>query len=985
MSASYSSNHIKSPKGWRRSKKNSFFNKFKRTSSNFSSRTIVKQYTNGKNKYINKYISKFLTPKNIFIGLLALFVFGYAGFLWLSHGLPDPNRLTERQIAQSTKIYDRSGQTILYDIYGEQKRTLVNLKDIPENVKNATISIEDKDFYKHKGFSLWAIFRTVVTDILFGKKAGGSTLTQQFVKNAILTNEKSFIRKAKEIILAYRIEKKFSKDEILQMYFNEIPYGSTAYGVEAASQLYFGKNVRDVNLAEAAILAAIPQAPTRYSPFGSHKDLLIARQQYILDLMAKYGYITKDQAAEAKKTTLVFKQRSDNMIAPHFIMYVKELLADKYGEKMIEQGGLKIYTTLDLYKQKIAEEVINEKAPNNEKNYQATNAALVSIDPKTGQILAMVGSRDYFNDDIDGQVNVALQPRQPGSSFKPIVYTASFIKGYTPDTVLYDVVTKFSTDPANPYEPHNYDLKEHGPVTIRQALAGSLNIPAVKAIYLTGINNVLNLAQSLGYTTLNDRDRFGLSLVLGGGEVKLLEHTNAFSAFAREGIKHPISVILKIEDKDGNILEEFKNQDEKILEPKIARLTNSILSDNNARAYVFGANNMLTLGSRPVAAKTGTTNDYRDAWTIGYTPSIVTGVWVGNNNNKEMKRGADGSVVAAPIWHDYMAKVLGNTPIEYFNAPENAPTGKPILDGVTDPETTVKIDKFSGLLANEFTPASAIIEKQFKQTHCILYYVNKDDPRGEIPSNPKSDPQFDLWENAVQEWAKKQGIINAAPPTEYDNVHRPELNPVISIDYPNNKQTLPGQTLDVKVSTTATRGVNRVEYYIDGYLFSTVTTAPFNLNKSVSSLINGYHTLTARACDDVDNCSEQKIEFNLIRNSRPKTSKISATIIQPTNETNILKYDFPLTIKAEVTNPEQTAAVIFYLKDSSGNTQQIAQSQIIDKIAEAQITKILNAGSYKIYAEAHGWHGQIDTSKEISINVNNLSTINATTTPATSQ
>jgi len=980
MTTSYSLNRIKSPQNWRRTKKKYFLNKSKKTSSAFGGRGGVKQYSSGK----NKHPLKINLPKIIFIGLLALFIFSYAGFLWLSHDLPDPNRLIERQVAQSTKIYDRTGETILYEIHGAEKRTMISLKDVPDNLKNATISIEDKDFYKHGGFSLWAIFRTLVTDVLFGKRAGGSTLTQQFIKNSILTNEKTITRKIKEIILAYRLEKKFSKDEILQMYFNEIPYGSTAYGVEAASQKYFGKSARDLNLAEAAVLAAIPQAPSRYSPYGPNKDLLLARQKYILDLMVKYEYISKDQAEEAKNFTLIFKPQTDNITAPHFVMYVKEILADKYGEKTIEQDGLKIYTTLDLYKQKIAEEVINEKAVNNEKQYQATNAALISIDPKNGQVLAMVGSRDYFNDDIDGQVNVALQPRQPGSSFKPIVYTASFIKGYTPETVLYDVVTSFSTDPAKPYEPHNYDLKEHGPVTIRQALAGSLNIPAVKAIYLAGVNNVISLAQNLGYSTLNDKDRFGLSLVLGGGEVKLLEHANAFSAFAREGVKHPIAVILKVEDKDGKILEEFKNQDEKVLDADIARLTNSILSDNSARAYVFGENNSLTLGSRPVAAKTGTTNDYRDAWTIGYTPSIVTGVWVGNNNNKEMKRGADGSVVAAPIWHDYMNKILGDTPIEYFNPPDNKPTGKPILDGVIDPDIAVKIDKFSGLLANEFTPSSAIIEKQFKQTHCILYYINKDDPRGPAPTDPKSDPQFDLWENAVLEWAKKQGIINSAPPTEYDNVHRPEYNPVISIDSPGNNQTITNQLLSVTISATAPRGINRVEYYIDNYLFNSVASYPFGLNKSVGFLSNGFHNLTVRACDDVDNCSEQKIEFNLTNNSRPKITKIGVALTQPLAGASIIKYDFPILLRAEVTNPEQIAGVIFYFKDAGGKAQQIAKGQIINNTAQALTTNILNPGQYKFYAEARGWYDQTALSDEVAVTVEDTP-LTATATPISGQ
>jgi len=974
MTISYYSRNLKSPQGWRKPPKKYFVRK--------TGRTAASPKRAG-----GSWFNKFKSPKFLLAGFLVFLLFCLAGYFYLTYNLPDPNRLTERQVAQSTKIYDRSGVTILYEIHGDQKRTLVNLTDIPDDVKNATVAIEDKDFYKHKGFSLWAIFRTVVTDILFGKRAGGSTLTQQFVKNAILTNEKSLIRKAKEIILAYRLEKKFSKDEILQMYFNEIPYGSTAYGVEAASLMYFDKSVRKLTLPEAAVLAAIPQAPSRYSPFGPNKDLLLARQKYILDLMAKYGYISEDQAETAKNTAVKFKAPSENMIAPHFVMYVKELLADKYGEKTVEQGGLKIYTTLDLYKQKIAEEVINDKAPANEKKYQATNAALVSLDPKTGQVLAMVGSKDYFNDAIDGQVNVTLQPRQPGSSFKPVVYAAAFSKGYTPDTVLYDVVTNFSTDPAKPYEPHNYDSKEHGPVTIRQALAGSLNIPAVKTIYLAGIDNVIGLAQNLGYTTLNDKNRFGLSLVLGGGEVKLLEHANAFSAFAREGVKRQPAVILKVEDGSGKVLEEFKDQEQKVLDGGIARLTNSILSDNSARAYIFGANNYLTLGERPVAAKTGTTNDYRDAWTIGYTPSLVTGVWVGNNDNKEMKRGADGSVVAAPIWHDYMDRVLGSTPIEYFNAPEPIITGKPVLNGAIDQEITVKIDKFSGWLANENTPDGAIVEKQFMQMHDILFYVNKADPRGPAPADPKADPQYDLWEKALAAWAQKQGIVNSAPPTEFDNIHRPDLAPTLSIIAPADNQTITSQTLNTQIVAAAPNGINRAEYYIDGYLFDTVTAAPFSLDKSVSALINGSHQLTVRVCDAVDNCAAQKINFSLTNNSRPKKFNIGVSLTQPEPDASLFKYDFPLTLKATITNQDQVAAVIFFLKDSSGNLKQLAQSQAKDGLAQATVNGPLAAGGYRFYAQARGWQGQTATSAEITVTAKSLppATLVATSTTATAQ
>jgi penicillin-binding protein 1A len=350
-----------------------------------------------------------------FIGraVLVAAVLLIGGFIWLSSGLPSPNSLMAREVPESTKIYDRSGETILYDIHGDEKRTLVTLDKIPQHVRDATIAIEDKDFYHHKGFSLWAIVRTIVTNVLTNRKAGGSTLTQQFVKNAVLTNEKSYIRKIKELILAYRMEKKFSKDEILQMYFNEIPYGSNAYGIEAASLKYFGKHVQDINLSEAAVLAAMVQSPTRYSPYGPNKDLLLERQKYVLDLMVDQDKISEDEATKAKNEKVSFKDPADNNItAPHFVMYIKEMLAEKYGEKVVEQGGLKITTTLDTYKQQIAEEVVKKKALDNDKRWRASNAALVSIDPKTGQVLAMVGSRDYFDKTIDGQVNVALKPRR---------------------------------------------------------------------------------------------------------------------------------------------------------------------------------------------------------------------------------------------------------------------------------------------------------------------------------------------------------------------------------------------------------------------------------------------------------------------------------------------------------------------------------------------------------------------------------------------
>ncbi len=910
-----------------------------------------------------------------FILIVAGTLFIVAAFTWLSRGLPNPNQLMDREVAQSTQILDRTGKNILYEIYGEEKRTLIALDQIPKNLKWATISIEDKNFYEHGGFSLWAIFRTAVTNVLFGEKAGGSTLTQQFIKNSVLTNEKTYTRKIKELIMAYRVEKKFSKDEILQMYFNEIPYGSTSYGVEAASQRYFGKSVKDINLAESAILAALPQAPSRYSPYGSNKDLLIERQRYILDKMAEYGRITEEKAELAKAVELEFSEPSENITAPHFVMYIKEILSEKYGEKMIEQGGLKIYTTLDLYKQKIAEEVIDERAEKNQDNYNASNAALISIDPKTGQVLVMVGSRDYFNDDIDGQVNITTSLRQPGSSMKPLVYAAAFTRGYTPDTILYDVVTNFSNDPDEPYEPRNYDNEERGPVTIRKSLAGSLNIPAVKAIYLAGTDNVLDLAEKFGYTSLYDRERFGLSLVLGGGEVKLLEHTNAFGVFAREGKFNPITTILKIEDKDGKVIEEFKEKKEReVLDPKIARLINDILSDNPARAYAFGENNWLTLGSRPVAAKTGTTNDYRDAWTIGYTPSIVTGVWVGNNDNSQMKRGAAGGVVAAPIWRDYMDRVLGDTPIEQFKEPEIKKTGKPVLDGQIEGNTKIKIDRASGLLATEYTPVNYIEEKTYTEANSILYYINKDDPLGDAPEDPSQDPQFELWESRVLEWAKKQGFASSTPPVKYDNLHKPENRPDFTIESPANKQMITEQILRADIKASAPRGIERAEYYINNTLVYTNRSYPFNLEKNIYFLPNGFHNLKIKVCDDVDNCSEKNLEFNLILDEIQKNSDIGLSWAELSNGLALNNIDFPLSLKIKAANPLQIAKINFYYQLEGSDEKILIKSHapIDTDLIEIFWTSAPSAGTYRLSAEAVGWNSQLEKSEEITVTVNGV-------------
>lgn len=811
---------------------------------------------------------------------------------WLGRELPDPNRLTERTVSQSTKIYDRTGEHLLYEIHGAQKRTLISLSDIPNHVKQATLVSEDRDFYEHRGFSLRGILRAAVVNVLGqGKLQGGSTITQQLVKNAILGNEKTYTRKLKEIILAYELERRFSKNEILQLYFNEIPYGSTAYGIEAAAEMFFGKSARDLDLAEGALLAAVIKAPTYFSPYGSRTDELLSRSRLILDELANEGLVPKEEIEAAKKVDILarIQPRREGITAPHFVFYVRELLGAKYGEKFVESGGLRVVTTLDFDLQTQAEKTISEQMPDIEKRWDANNAALVSLNPKTGEILAMVGSRDYFADPepkgcnpgvtcrFDPQVNIALRPRQPGSSFKPVVYAAAFLKGYTPTTILYDVETVFKTDTKD-YAPKNYDGKEHGPVTVRQALAGSLNIPAVKMLYLTGVSRVLDLAESFGYTTLGDRSRFGLSLVLGGGEVELLEHASAFGILAAEGMRAEPAAVLRVEDATGRILEEFHPEPKQVLEPEIARQVTDIISDNNARSFIFGAENFLTLPERPVAAKTGTTNDFHDAWTLGYTPSIVTGVWVGNNNNDAMKTGADGSKIAAPIWNAVMRFALQEKPVEVFTPPLPIITGKPILDGESTPSYTVRIDRISGKLATSETPPTAIEERVYRAIHSILHYVNKDDPRGTTPENPAADLQYENWEVGIKAWAVKNNIFVTEPPTEYDDVHTVGSRPTVAITYPTAGASLAERTVTVTVYTTGEYAVSRVEYFIDGRPVATSRSAPFQATFILGGAFGqGAHTLSAVVYDVLENSGSTEQSFELTSDPLP----LSLSWIEP--------------------------------------------------------------------------------------------------------
>lgn len=818
---------------------------------------------------------------------------------WVSKDLPDPNSLYSRQIAQSTKIYDRTGTVLLYEIHGDEKRTLVPIDQIPSVLRQATVAVEDRKFYEHHGVDWVGLLRAVARNAVQGQgPKGTSTLTQQLVRNAIITNERSYTRKLKEMILSLQIERNFSKDQILQMYLNEVPYGSTLYGVESASQSYFGKSVHSLTLDEAALLASIPQAPDRLSPYGTgvrgdNRPQLVQRQHLVLDKMAEQAFITRDQAIEAKGIDTLAKlrpQKVQDIRAAHFVMYIRGLLNEEFtsqgGLKYVEQGGLKVITSLDWKKQEFAEQTVKDWVVKNGSKHQFNNTALVSLDPKTGQVLAMVGSADFFNKEIDGQVNVTLSARQPGSSFKPIVYAAAFNKGYLPETELYDTLTSFKTGGPD-YQPRNYSLKENGPVSLRKALQGSLNIPAVKVLYLAGLGSVLDFADQLGYTTLKDRSRFGLSLVLGGGEVTPLEHAHAYAAFANDGVQVPVAPILRVESSDGQVLTEWKQSaGTQVVEKQTARLLSDVLTDNSARTYIFGAKNSLTLPDRPVAAKTGTTNGYNDAWTVGYTPNVVTVVWVGNTKNTPMKQGADGSIVAAPVWQTYMKEVTKSLAKESFIKP-GAPSARnlALLGGALTRH--VKIDKSNGLLATDATPPDQVEERSYLVPHDILYFVDKDDPMGAPPTNPAIDPQFAAWEAGVQSWVSRAKVMTTAQiPTVASDQLRPEFTPTLTVSEPASNSVITNRFVPVQVETTSPRNAALSLHIQLGTIdLGTVQGPPWNFGITIpEGTPDGPYNLTFTVIDDAGNMASQIIPITLNLSGTAVTSGgIPIELIEPTS------------------------------------------------------------------------------------------------------
>jgi 1A family penicillin-binding protein len=695
----------------------------------------VKKYK--KTKISNPAFAFF--SKNFFFILGGIFVLGATIFtVWvITLKLPDFNDFQTRLTHRSTQIYDRTGKVLLYDLHKDVKRTVVPLSEMSPNIQRATIAVEDDKFYEHFGVRPLALLRAVILNVIHGKYVqGGSTITQQVIKNTLLTQKKTIARKLKEIILSIKLERKMTKDQILEAYLNESSYGGNIYGVEQAAQTYFGKPAKELNIAEAAYLAAIPQSPTYYSPYGRHTDALLERQQFVLKRMHDVGYLSDDEYQSAKQlaVTTIGKGETKGIKAPHFVFYIEDYLLDTYGEDMVQNGGLRVITTLDYEAQKQAEKIALEGSQEIEKTFNASNLGFVAIDPKTGQILSMVGSRDYFDDKIDGAFNITTALRQPGSAFKPIVYSLGFMKGYTADTVLFDVPTEFNATctPGDQsdrcYSPVDYDGQFRGPMTVRKALAQSINVPAVKMLYLVGLNNAIKFAQDLGITTLNPDHPYGLTLVLGGGEVKLLDMTSVYSVFASEGVKRKTTGIIRVENSDGDVLEEYKDDPgTQVIPQNIAREMNDVLSDNESRVPTFSPTSALYFPNATVAAKTGTTNDYRDVWVLGYTPNIVLGAWAGNNDNSPMIRRTSGTIIA-PIWHKLMEYMLDRYPPEPFVPyvkDDNYDSLPPILRGVWQ------------------TPQGV---------HDILYYIDKNNPLGPPPANPYDDPQFKNWEAGVQGW-----------------------------------------------------------------------------------------------------------------------------------------------------------------------------------------------------------------------------------------
>lgn len=814
---------------------------------------------------------------------------GFAALWVATLKMPDLTSFQNRKIVESTKIYDRTGTILLYDTGKDAKRTAVPLEQIAQTIQDATIAIEDSNFYSNIGIEPTSIVRAVLANLATGGYGqGASTITQQVVKNSLLTKDKTITRKIKEWVIAVKLTRVMPKKQILETYLNDTSYGGTIFGVEEASRAFFGKSAKDVSLAESAYLAAIPQAPTYYSPYGTHRESLDARRKLVLQRLLSLGKISQVEYDSALAEKVQFLTKNDSSIrAPHFVMYIKDAITQKYGEDMVSNGGLRIITTLDYDLQQKAEEVVTKFSPSLESNFNASNTAMVAIDPKTGDILTMVGSRDYFSSEIEGNFNITMARRQPGSTFKPFVYATAFRKGYTPETVLFDVETEFSTrctvegKPKNEsadkekdcYSPKEYDNAFPGPMTIREALAHSRNIPAVKTLYLAGIQDSIQTAENMGITGLNDPNRYGLTLVLGGGEVSLLDLTSAYGVFANDGMRNPYRSILRVEDSKGVVLESVPAITEPVraLEPEIARQISDILSDTNVRM-----DSLKPIGEsvgRQVAIKTGTTNDYRDVWAVGYTPNLVVGAWAGKNDNTPMQHNVAGLIIA-PVWGAFMSEAAKSFPPENFQSPPAPLTdNKPVLRGSWQGGLSYWKDNISGKLATDYTPNETRKEVIFPSVHTILQWVNKDDPRGPAPTDPKQDSQYEYWEYGVRKWFgeyqkshpdfKEVEIVNI--PNVYDDVHTPDKAPKVSFISPAAGSSVGSSgSLNIRLQSIGLYPPQKTEVYLNGKYVLTADKDPLNISFFPSDVggLGNENTLSITLYDSVFNKTTATTTFS---------------------------------------------------------------------------------------------------------------------------
>lgn len=794
-----------------------------------------------------KHLIRDIILSVIILGVILATVF----VLWAaSLKTPDLHSFDDRLLGQSAKIYDRTGTVLLYDLSQKVRRTVVPFETISPNIKKATIAIEDIDFYSHGGIKATSIIRAVIANITTLRfSQGGSTITQQVVKNSLLTKDKDISRKLKEWILAVKLEQTADKDSILNLYLNETPYGGNIYGVEEATQAYFGKKSNDVTLAEAAYLAALPQAPSLYSPYGKNKNLLVERKNLVLKKMYENRMITEDEYTTALKEEVAFQPKTIGGIkAPHFVMYVKEYLEQKYGEKMLETGGFSVITTLDWEMQQKAEEIVKEYVLANEKKFKASNAALVATDPRTGEILTMVGSRDYFDTDIDGNFNVATAHRQPGSAFKPFVYATAFNKGLLPETPVYDLPTQFnaSCDVYNQpqssgvkcYNPQNYEGGFKGLMSIRSALGESRNVPAVRILHVVGLGDTLKLAEAMGIQELGGTSQYGLSLALGGGEVSVLDMTAAYGVFANEGMKAKTTAVLKIVSTQGVEIETYSTSTKPVIPKQTALLMNDVLADPYARAAIFGSR---YFGDREVAVKTGTTNNSRDAWMLGYTPSISVGAWMGNNNNAPMAQQASARIIG-PMWKEFMDWALTRVPNEKFDEPEKttASSTKPFLRGVW--------------------------QGPGNEVHSELYWIDRNDPAGDAPGYASKDPLFRQFEHSVANWSGSAQAASLITP-----VQQP-VDPTIPVQPAGFQIVSPARNSAVGREERATIVVQgttgettQVEYFINDVSIGKSASFPFTYSFIPSSVpgIQDENVLKAVATERLGKYSESQIFFSV--------------------------------------------------------------------------------------------------------------------------